>query len=436
LKAGRLGLALCCACALIFSQVSGAAAAPGDPDRSFGGTGVVDLAPQLVGDAATAVVVGPGNASFVLEDKAICPTPVASAAACGVEVFLARYRPNGSRDDAFGVNARAAALPSDLYESPAAAVDREGRPVLAATRGSLVTVVRLLAGGTRDSSFGNAGMASLDCGCAGENPGVELAIDADGGIVVGVRTGPLVRFFRFLPDGRADSNFGSNGAVLLDVGAGVAAWALRPDRTLAVASLSCCRVEQPVRRLRLVRIGQRGGIDERFGLGAEQAFLRRQKALPPNNRAYSASKLLARQGGGLNFLGRAVNGRAFAIAILPGGGLNERFGTGGLKLLRWDIEDAVLDPLGRVVAVGRDWRAGATVVIRLRGDGHRDRRFGGGFAVELPAVEGETKSVIAVGPNRRPVVLDLGLHACRQYCAPHPQLFRLLGGPRPGQRSR
>lgn len=437
MKAGRLGLALSCACALLmFLQTPGAAAAPGDPDRSFGGTGVVDLTSRLVGDSAESVAVGPGNASFVLEWDASCSaSPTGSV--CGGEVFLARYRPNGSRDAAFGANAHAAALlTSNLYGSPATAIDPEGRPVLAATNGHLVTVVRLLAGGQRDPSFGSAGMTSLDCGCKGENPGVELEIDANGAIVVQVRTGPVVRFFRFLPDGRADSSFGSYGTVVLDVGSGAAVWALRPDRTLVVASLSCCRVEQAVRRLRLVRIDERGGIDERFGLGAERAFLQGQKVLSPNSRANSAGELLARQGGGLNFLGRTMNGRAFAIAIYPRGGFDQRFGAGGLKLLRWDIEDAVLDPLGRVVAVGRDWRAGGTVVVRLRRDGHRDRRFGGGFAVELPEVGGETESTIAVGPNRRPVVLDPGVSTCRQACAPYPRLFRLLGGPRPGQRSR
>jgi hypothetical protein len=172
-------------------------------------------------------------------------------------------------------------------------------------------------------------------------------------------------------------------------------------------------------------------VDRDFGRPAEGAFSRLQ--LPAKKRPYSVVRLLARRNGNVNLVGTRADGRSFAVQLLRGGRLWRGFGSNGIELTPWTIEDAALDSQGRIVAVGHEWRDFTKVIFRLLPNGHRDRGFGGGFAVDLDVGE-EGWVAIAVGPNRRPLVLDSGLSICRQTCPPTPALFRFLGGARRDRR--
>ncbi len=183
----------CCRC-----KASSAAAAAGELDRSFGGTGVVELAPGPSGETAIGFAVGPQSESLVLEKGFVCKGNEYGINGCGAKLFLSRYAANGSRDVAFGERARAAGLEvGNSSQGASVAVDRQGRPMLAALNQGQLEVVRLLSNGERDPSFGNGGKVERICGC--ESSVADIAVDASGRIVVRLRSDRVTHLIRFLP---------------------------------------------------------------------------------------------------------------------------------------------------------------------------------------------------------------------------------------------
>jgi uncharacterized delta-60 repeat protein len=167
---------------------------------------------------------------------------------------VARIGPDGQFDATFGIGGQATvAPPSDEVSdiANAVALDAEGRIVVAGTRDRDGVVMRLLADGSLDATFGDAGvaMAGLD---AGLQPGSlnALAIDAeDRAVVAGSRwpnEGDYTEYsvaVRFLPDGSRDATFGEGGIadVRFDLGleqgdqSVAAALAIQPDGKLVLA---------------------------------------------------------------------------------------------------------------------------------------------------------------------------------------------------------
>ncbi|MBL8950416.1 MAG: hypothetical protein JNK82_06545 [Myxococcaceae bacterium] len=98
------------------------------------------------------------------------------------------------------------------------AIDAQGRVLLAGTGGTPadtdLTVVRLLASGERDVSFGNQGAGSLTV-TPGDH-GAAVLVQPDGRIVVAGRlttigNEPIALVGRLLDDGRPDTTFGTDG---------------------------------------------------------------------------------------------------------------------------------------------------------------------------------------------------------------------------------
>jgi uncharacterized delta-60 repeat protein len=167
---------------------------------------------------------------------------------------VARIEPDGTFDATFGIGGQATVVPpsdqiSDIAN--AVALDAAGRVWVAGVRSGDGVVMRLLADGSLDATFGDGGvaMAGLYAGLQGGSLNA-LAIDDEGrAVAAGLRwpnEGDYSEYsvaVRFLSDGSLDTTFGEDGIadVSFDLGveqgeqSAAAALAIQPDGKLVLA---------------------------------------------------------------------------------------------------------------------------------------------------------------------------------------------------------
>jgi uncharacterized delta-60 repeat protein len=224
------------------------------------------------------------------------------AGSCGNDVALARYRPDGHLDPAFGTNGTVVTfIGHDVGWANALALQPNGRIVVAGglqylAHGS-AAVIRYLRDGSLDRSFGSAGKilsnaASPVCGweAVAVQPdgtiltsGLHQEFETDGSGFLGVGHYALARHLR---DGRLDRSFGNGGKVLTSFGAddigsddatGTAAGSvvIQPDGRIIAAGqapgVALARIigagESPSATMRfaLARYTADGDLDSSFG---------------------------------------------------------------------------------------------------------------------------------------------------------------------------
>ena len=144
----------CIAAALIALASIAALAAPGSPssgslDPSFGAGGVVTT--RFPASAHAEAVALEPRGGIVLAGRS------------GSDLALARYRTDGSLDPAFGEGGR---LVSDLRgrDGVAAAVQLDGKIVVAGSSGPHLALARYLPDGSLDPSFGEGGEVASNLG--------------------------------------------------------------------------------------------------------------------------------------------------------------------------------------------------------------------------------------------------------------------------------
>jgi uncharacterized delta-60 repeat protein len=201
----------------------------GTVDTSFGAAGRLDV-PFNTGNPNTQATL---TAATLQPDGSIVLAGTVYVA--GTHEFgLARFRPDGTPDPAFGTAGATAFVVNPggqqfPYDNPTGlAVGSDGRIVLVGLDGSLDSfgVIRLQSDGSLDPSFGNAGLVALSGVTAGG-----VAVQSDGGVVVAgsiVNGGGRVTTFgqdplqinstdaaavRLLPSGALDPSFGNGGMV-------------------------------------------------------------------------------------------------------------------------------------------------------------------------------------------------------------------------------
>jgi uncharacterized delta-60 repeat protein len=128
--------------------------------------------------------------------------------------YLARYNADGSLDTRFGTAGHAATLiGSDPYSFTCPygiTIQPDGRIVVVGASDDDFCIVRYLADGQLDSSFGDGGIVTTDFG--GSEMAFGVAIQSDGKIVVAGETYGSGGFVvRYNADGTLDSSFGTNG---------------------------------------------------------------------------------------------------------------------------------------------------------------------------------------------------------------------------------
>jgi len=220
--------------ALLLAAAGLAWAAAGNLDPSFGTGGVV-VTPAL-GNATIGLVVQADGKTVVCGSQAVGgvdPTGHQRSA-----WLVRRYNTDGTDDASFGTGGAVALFGDGFDGARRVAIDASGRLVIvgktsvfvvgrrSVTATYYLTLVRLNANGSLDTSFGSSGVVRIlppgSAGStAGSNPAGGLVLQPDGSIVVAGQTWMVVDkkgttigypfLARYTAGGTVDASFGSGG---------------------------------------------------------------------------------------------------------------------------------------------------------------------------------------------------------------------------------
>jgi len=427
-RLSRCAAVVLSACVLALVLAGFANAAPADLDRAFGGDGIVQVegagGPSFSAEATARMAIGPHDEVLVLYS---IPSPcTGNPSQCTIELAVARYSADGSRDSSFGVGPGSTLT---VHQNPLAdefqlAVGPDGKPVVAAYDAGTMLIARFDLAGHLDGTFGSGGIVH-----GGFPEGIfsepSVAVQSDDKIVVGAEgthdagTSNLL-LARLLPNGERDPSFGNGGEVVAPEAtrsrpAGIM---LGADGTISVASPRCC------------------GGSPLFGNGISFArFL--ANGQPDPGLAGSGHLLLSTPGvqgtvegaaltpdGGVVVAfeeeGSNVSTIGNVVELTPGGTFNSGFGRARLYKRVGTVTPSAIavDSKGRVVGVG--W-AGRMVAFRLRADGSTDRTFNGGEQ-RITDFGGSQEAPLGVGLQSSGRIVALGETSC---CGP--KQFALVG---------
>ncbi len=178
-----------------------------------------------------------------------------------LRVAVARLNPNGSLDTTFSGDGKLIFSWGALSRAQAVLVLPNGRILLAGfsgPEGGNIQVARLKANGTLDATFGTGGKAPVDFG--GDDFGLAMARQANGRILVAGRSsvaGAVVA--RLRPNGTLDPDFDGDGRVTLPGGGIARAVLVQPDRKIVVAGNASGSQTMTVTRLQ-----PNGSLDTMF----------------------------------------------------------------------------------------------------------------------------------------------------------------------------
>lgn len=292
---------------------------------------------------------------------------------------IARFNADGSPDMGFG---NGGSLTLDFghgYDQPGSVLlDGSGRIVVVGSTGAGAMAARFLQDGSLDTSFGDAGLLSLGEG-AGDS--ADARLDGQGrlllwGSALDPVTGePSLCVVRLLADGSADASFGADGRAYVALPgepAGPVELAVAPDGSLLVgwAEFAGSWTDYPAKLLRLTEAGL---IDSSFGSdGLVDAGLSGEGEL-----------MLAIDGQGRVLV--ASDDRAGNVQVSrfgSDGSADLGFGNGGVASADFGQDDwlAGIQLLadGGILLTGTTWgpSGGDGAAARFDADGHLDTRFG------------------------------------------------------------
>lgn len=310
---------------------------------------------------------------------------------------ITRLNADSSLDTSFDGDGRLTlAIGAGIDRARSVALQADGKILVAGVthNGSNLdfALVRLLADGSRDSSFGTQGVRTLPMG-SGNDDATSVIVQPDGRIVlVGFGSNGSNDDFaltRLLSDGSLDTSFGSGGRALLPVGNALdqaRSVALQADGKLVVVGRSSNGTNDD---FSIIRLNSNGSLDTSFdGDG--------KRLLSIGTSADEASSVVIQADGKILVAGSSLNGAGydFAIARLNAdGSLDTSFDGDGKLMLpmgtsRDDVRSMVLQDDGKILIAGRAWNGVNYdfAIARLNADGSLDTSF-----------DGDGKRIVPVG---------------------------------------
>src|SRR4051812_19131915 len=280
-----------------------------------------------------------------------------------LRVAVARLNPNGSLDPSFSGDGRKLLRWGALSRAMAVLVLPNGKLLLAGfsgPEGGNIQVARLNPNGALDTTFGTGGTAAVDFG--GDDFGLAMARQANGRILVAGRSsagGAVVT--RLRANGVLDPDFGGSGKVTLPGGGSANAVLVQPDRKIVVAGNATGSQVMTVTRL-----NSNGSLDTTFdGDGTA--------TIEFGSMADLANDAVLQPDGKIVVAGYTQADEHVAIARLnPDGSPDTAFGAGGKATIDFGgiatFGNAVaLQPNGRIVVGGQRTGGDDFAVARLFG---------------------------------------------------------------------
>jgi uncharacterized delta-60 repeat protein len=360
---------------------------PGDLDTTFGSGGKKTV--NFGGtDAARAVLVQPNGRVVAAGGGG----PASSF--CVVRLRSA----NGTLDPTFGSGGkRVVDFGSDDESVHGAALQPDGKIVLAGDSRLQPAVVRLKANGALDTSFDGDGKKLFSWGAIGRVTAVVIA--PNGKILLGGFSGPEggnIQVARMTAKGALDATFGAGGIATVDFGGtefGEAIARQADGRILVVGRSSAGGAV--VARLRAT-----GALDPDFGSGG-------RVTLPGGG---SLGAVLVQPDRNIVVAGNASGSAMMTVTRLkPDGSLDATFGSGGTTTVAFGslanpLGGAARRPDGKIVIAGYTQDGEDVAVARLNADGSLDATFGAAGKATVDFGVATFGNAVALAPNGRIVV--------------------------------
>ncbi len=297
--------------------------------------------------------------------------------------FLAvRYLPNGMPDYSFGDSGKVVTnLGYDNQQPIGLAVQKDGKVIVAGYVVSSnfgdytdIAIVRYNADGSPDQSFGKKGIVISDFGK--NDYAYAAAVQEDGKIVIaGNNQRQYFLAARYLPNGTLDTSFGTNGAVITDMGGLAYAYAvqIQPDGRIILAG-------NQNTIFALVRYLPDGALDKSFGSGGKV-----KTDFPSGTEGIEDIAL--QKNGSIVAAGKEENrftNNMNLVQYTPNGRLDSSFGTAGKTTLYFDDPYSLtagvdIDNDGKIVLFGTISSDASIyrniVVARFGADGTPDSSF-------------------------------------------------------------
>jgi uncharacterized delta-60 repeat protein len=360
---------------------------PGDLDTTFGSGGKKTV--NFGGtDAARAVLVQPNGRVVAAGGGG----PASSF--CVVRLRSA----NGTLDPTFGSGGkRVVDLGSDDESVYGAALQPDGKIVLAGDSRLQPAVVRLKANGALDTTFDGDGKKLFSWGAIGRVTAVVVA--PNGKIVLGGFSGPEggnIQVARMTAKGALDTTFGAGGIATVDFGATEfgEAIARQADGRILVAGQSSAGGAV------IARLRATGVLDTDFGGDG-------RVTLPGGG---SLSAVLVQPDRNIVVAGNASGSAMMTVTRLkPDGSLDATFGSAGTTTVAFGslanpLGGAARQPDGKIVVAGYTQDGEDVAVARLNTNGSLDATFGIGGKATVDFGVATFGNAVALARNGRIVV--------------------------------
>jgi uncharacterized delta-60 repeat protein len=273
-------------------------------------------------------------------------------------VFIViRYNPDGSKDATFGTNGIVFTQLAEDCSANAKAVtlQPDGKIVVAGECTYIAGVAQYNANGTLDNNFNDSGKV-LQRYQNYSTVATGILLQNDGSFLVTGMTDPNISangadflVMRLKPNGRRDSSFGTNGAIVTDFSNTydyVTRSALLPDGKFLLAGYTVQSSTQG--DFAIVKYNSDGSLDNTFGASGKVTF---------DIGGDDAANALAIQSDGKIVLG-GYSDTKFAVARFnANGSIDNTFGVNGIAIKTLgtvdnQINDMTLQPDGKIVVLG------------------------------------------------------------------------------------
>ncbi len=354
-----------------------------DPTFGSGGTVTTNFSGPATGSPVDLVVTQPDGKAIMV---------VNSVSAAGPQMVALRYNTDGSLDSSFGSGGAAdfqfhgpdhPAIASEFSDQAAAAVlDSAGRLVVVGSTWQIINgdvteefaVTRLNTDGSVDTTFGNAGLATVSFGPVGDiatgDVATSVALDASGRIIIAGdtdRNGEDFAVARLNTDGSLDTTFANGGTTTFGFGAGTSRnyahhVAVDPSGRIVVEGYTDDVASPTNFTFAVARLQVDGTLDANFGSGGTEAI----HLGPPGElvSAYPDSMTVDASGrilvaGNLDVQGPSFSNTVhFTVARLNAsdGSLDDSFGASGVQTVSFGgtdfVNDVAVDAVGQILLAG------------------------------------------------------------------------------------